>query len=530
MTTKQIDYCIELAHTRSFSRAALPSLRDLLIAALVLAGATLIGSAFRSFDFTEANIITVYLLGVLLTALFTKSYLTSAISSLGSVLVFNFFFTEPRLTFHAYEPGYAFTFAIMLIASLITGSLANRLKDSAKRSAQSAFRSQVLFDTNQLLQKAEDDLDILRITAGQLLKLFDRDVVLYPESHGALGEGQLLRAGGAEDEAIYFSPREREVAEWVFENRRHAGATTHTMSDARCLYLAVRTGDQVFGVVGVRIEGRPLDAFENNMFLSVLGECALAVANRRNAREKEEAALLAKNEQVRANLLRTISHDLRTPLTSISGNAGYLLSDGEKLDGETRARIYTDIYDDSMWLINLVENLLSITRIGDGGVHFHMTAELIDEVIDEALRHIDRRSAEHRITVDADGLLLVHVDARLIVQVLINLVNNAIKYTPMGSSIRVSARREGNVAAVYVADDGPGIPDDMKARAFEMFFTGEHAIADGRRSLGLGLALCKTIVAAHGGEISIRDTRPHGCTVRFTLPTEEVELDEREQQ
>ena len=352
-----------------------PRWQDLLVTLLILAAGTAIGNIFWQFAFTKANIISVYVLGTLLTSLFTKSYFCGVFSSVVSVLLFNFFFTEPRLTLHAYEKGYPFTIAIMLIVSIIT--------------------------------------------------------------------------------------------------------------------------------------------------------VTLAIQNIRNIEEKERAALLAKNEQLRADLLRAISHDLRTPLTSISGNAANLLANDTKLEEDTRHQIFLDIYDGSIWLINLVENLLSITRIEDGRMNLRLSTELVGEVIEEALRHTNRQSDEHTIRMDLpDELLLARMDARLIVQVLINLVDNAVKYTPAGSTITVSAREQDGFAAISVLDDGPGIAPDIQPHVFEMFYTGEHKVADSRRSLGLGLALCKAIVDAHGGTITLADNPPHGCNFTFTVPLGEVTLHE----
>ena len=348
--------------------------KDLLITVLILTAATGIGNIFWYFSFTK-NIISVYILGTLLTSLFTKSYFYGFLSSFSSVLLFNFCFTEPRLTLHAYERGYPVTFAIMLIVSIIT--------------------------------------------------------------------------------------------------------------------------------------------------------VTLAIQNIRNAEEKERAAVRAKNEQLRADLLRTISHDLRTPLTSISGNASNLISNYEMMDAPTRKQTFLDIYDDSMWLINLVENLLAVTRIEDGRMNLRMETELVSEVISEALRHVSRQSVEHSVTAEStDDLLLARMDARLIVQVIINLVDNAIKYTQKGSRIQILTDKLESNVRIRVTDDGPGIPDEAKPFVFDMCYTGANRIADSRRSLGLGLCLCRSIIRAHGGEISVSDNTPSGCIFTFTLPCEEVAIHE----
>ena len=168
-----------------------------------------------------------------------------------------------------------------------------------------------------------------------------------------------------------------------------------------------------------------------------------------------------------------------------------------------------------------------VIRIEDGRMNLSISTELVSEVFEEALRHTNRHSGQHTITVQMDDdLLLAHMDAKLVVQVLINLVDNAIKYTPAGSHIVLSAAAQGESAVIRVSDDGPGIPDEAKEKVFEMFSTGEKRISDSRRSLGLGLALCRTIIAAHGGTITLSDNTPHGCIFTFTLPLGEVSLHE----
>lgn len=195
------------------------------------------------------------------------------------------------------------------------------------------------------------------------------------------------------------------------------------------------------------------------------------------------------------------------------------------LNEDKKKEIYTAIYDDSLWLINLVENLLSVTRIEDGTMHLHMTTELIDEVIDEAIQHVSRQKKEHHISVEQDDdLILVKIDARLMIQVIINLVDNAIKYTPAGSHIIIHVYQQKKQVYIDVKDDGEGISDEMKEHIFDMFYTGNKKMADSRRSLGLGLALCKSIVNAHQGMIKVLDNQPKGAILRVILPTEEVIL------
>lgn len=360
---------------KPFSRRTHSIIRDGGRAAGILIAATLVGLLFSGLKIPEANIIAVYILGVLIISIITSSWMYSFLASVISVLAFNFLFTIPRFTLRAYDPSYPVTFGIMFLVALITGSLASRMKEYARESAQ--------------------------------------------------------------------------------------------------------------------------------------------------------AAMQIEKEQLRADLLRSISHDLRTPLTSISGNASNLLSNENEFSQETRMQIYGDIYDDSMWLIKLVENLLSVTRIEDGRMDLRMSAELMDEVIAEAMRHTDRNRDGRKIEVSSDEeFILGKMDARLIVQVVINLVDNAVKYTPEGAQIRIHTGKKDGMVVVSVSDTGPGISDEQKSKVFDMFYTGTNRAADGRRSLGLGLGLCRSIIRAHGGEIWVSDNKPQGAVFTFTLPAEEVTLHE----
>ena len=210
----------------------------------------------------------------------------------------------------------------MFLVALLSGSLTTRIKKQAKQEAGRAYRTKILLETNQELQQAEDGKTIIQETANQLLRLLGKTILFYPAGNVDLLPPQVFDiSDGLEDTSIYLNPNEKAVAEWVYKNNKHAGATTNTLPGAKCLYLAVRGNEQVYGVVGIALQGEELEPFENSLMISMLGECALALEKEALNESKKQAAVQAQQEQLRANLLRSISHDLRSPLTSISGNA-----------------------------------------------------------------------------------------------------------------------------------------------------------------------------------------------------------------
>ena len=270
---------------KKLSQILAVSLWDGVKSALVLLGATLVGSLFFSLGFTEANIINVYILGVLIVSVITSNRLCSLAVSVVGVLVFNFFFTIPRFTFYFHDPSYPVTFGVMFAASFLTGSLAARLKDNARQSAKAAFRTKILFETNQLLQKEKDAWSVTGAAAGQLLKLLKRDIVMYLSEDTGLSEPRVYSEGVQKGRELTWE-QEKAAAEWVFKNNRLAGAGTDTLSDRQCLYLAIRVNQRVYGVTGIFMGDKGLDSFENSVVLSILGECALALENIKNAKEK----------------------------------------------------------------------------------------------------------------------------------------------------------------------------------------------------------------------------------------------------
>lgn len=499
-----------------------PSFIDLAKGVFLVTIATLAGLVLYHAGFGEENVIIFYFLAVLVAAVWTGNLACGALISLLSVFAFNYFFTEPLHTFQAYMPSYPMTFVIMFVASTLATSLVTRIKRQSEQASRKAYRTEVLLETSQKLQKAQGVDEIITLTAQQLMRLSGEPVVFYrAQSNGLLSAPQPFTPDHGVFPPEAMGEDERAVAYWTFKNNQHAGSTTNTLPNARGLYYAVRGKDSALAVAGIMLDKHKgeLDAFDKNLIKALLDECGLALEKQTLFEEKKEVELRAQQEELRVNLLRAISHDLRTPLTSISGNAALLLEEMPNLTPNKRHELYADIYDDALWLVNLVENLLSITRIENGTMDLNVEPELLDEVFHEALLHLDRHRVEHEIKVKLDDdMLMADMDVRLIIQVIINLMNNAIKYTQPGSHICLSGRKIGHTVRIAVSDDGPGISQEDKQHLFEMFYTGGTAgRSDSGRGLGLGLNLCKSIVEAHGGTIKVRNCSPQGVSFEFSL-------------
>lgn len=519
-------------------------LKDSVKVIVLLGLATLLGLLFQKAGLQDANIVTLYILCVTLTAVLTSSPFAGIVSALASVVTFNYLFTEPLFYFKVYDPGYMITFVIMFIAAFITGTLASRLKEYAQQSSKKAYRTQILLDTNRILGQEDSKGRLMEVTGGQLLKLTGRKILIYSLKENILGNVQVLMPDMEEItdpaviRAISVPPgkEENEIAAWTIREGKSAGAWTENYSKAGYLFLPVQIHGHSYGVFAIGRGTKELNSFAYSICDSIVGECALALENEYNERAREEAALSVKNEQLRATLLRSISHDLRTPLTSIYGNADNLLSDSGSLDEDTKKQIYRDIREESYWLNGVVENLLSVTRLENRELKLDLDVELIDDVIDEALKHTDRNVGNRSVVfVRSETDMFVQADASLISQVVINLVNNALKYTPDGSLIRIetgqtlpsdSAAEESvwREIVVSVSDNGNGVKEEDLPNLFTLFYTGERNVADSRRGLGLGLGVCRSIVEAHGGRIYARNLEPHGLRIWFTLPRKEIVL------
>ncbi|WP_438434914.1 DUF4118 domain-containing protein [Gorillibacterium sp. sgz500922] len=494
--------------------------------AAMLAAATLVSFGLRSAQLGERNVMMIYILSVLVISRITPGYLYGIAGSVLSVLLYNFFFTEPYYTFNAIQSGYPITFIIMLIVALITSALTVRIKTQARLAAERERRTEVLYEINKRLLVTRGLAPIVELTLDYLVRLFRRSAVVYTQDPVDGWAGASFRQSDEEPDASYLmTSEERAVAHWVFVNQKRAGAGTDTLHGAGGFYAPIMAQGKVLGVIGLSCrDGRLLDQ-NNRIFLRMISS-QVAMALERQALSDEQRSILieSEKEKMRSNLLRAISHDLRTPLTGILGASSALLENEERLQAEMRRKLVADIREDSQWLIRLVENLLSVTRIGESGASVAKTPEAAEEIVAEAISRIRKRFPERKIQVVVpDELLLVPMDGTLIEQVLINLVENAVKHSGTDSLIQVTVGRQDDTAVFEVCDNGEGIPADELPHLFESYVSAARKSADSSRGMGIGLSICMSIIKAHGGRMEAANRPEGGAALRFTLPLKEEE-------
>lgn len=471
---------------------------------LVVAATFVLAWAGERLGFSQANLLAVFIFGSLAGALYARHIWQSVLSCVACVILFGYRFAHPVMSVVLFDKGCLMAFAAMLVISVVVSRLAIRLRSQASASAQAAAQNALLYEAGQSLQALEQDADIAAYVTREISRYLNRPAVFYPNRSGSLGKP--LYAG---DPAGLLAAREQAVALWTLKNNRRAGASTDTLQGARGLYLALRHRQHIFGVLGIDLGRDRLSTAENVVVLSLLGQAGLALENNENARLREQEALKAQQQGMKTSLLRSISHDLRTPLTTIGASADLLTHPG--LREEQQRSLAASIRQESLWLRDTVENLLSLTRLDEGALHLNRQEVELEEAAVQALQHTGTRQTDHPVTIDIDPDCSAFLDGRLMVQLFVNLIGNAMAHTPAQTAITVTGRKQGDQVVLEVADDGPGIPKEVREHLFEPFCRKSTTIADSCRSMGLGLSLVHSIVEAHGGSISYRDNAPGAC-------------------
>jgi len=461
----------------------------------------------------QTNLAMLYLLGVIVVAA-RWGRGPSILAAFLSVLAFDFFFVPPRLSFNVADTQYLFTFLVMLLVGVVISTLTVRLRNAVEASRLRERHTASLHALSRKLAGSRGQEAILRATVEHVAELFESQVaVLLPDAKGRLVT-RLCQPPG-----LVLDAKEQAVAQWAYDLGQMAGKGTDTLPSAELLYIPLLAAHGTMGALGLKPAdpGRLLIPDQLRLLEALAQQAALALEVDRLSREGDKQQVEIETERLRNAILSSVSHDLRTPLAAITGAASSLLEPNTALSEDSRRELLQTIYEEADRLALQVGNLLEMTRIQAGHIKVRRELQPLEETIGAACRRLERQLKERevKITVPPD-LPLVPADGVLLEQVFFNLLENATKYTPARSPLEVAARVQGQAVAVEVSDHGPGLGEGEEERVFEKFYRGQARGSAG--GAGLGLPICKGIIAAHGGRIWAENRSGGGAVFRFTLP------------
>jgi two-component system sensor histidine kinase KdpD len=463
-----------------------------------------------------SNIIMLYLLGVIPIAIYFGRG-PSILASVLSVAAFDFFFVPPYLTFAVSDIEYLVTFGVMLLVGFTISNLAARVRLQARIAGYREERASALYEMSGELAATEKVEDIVRIAVAHLNEVFaSQVVVLLPDATG--------RVRHPRAESIFGSLHGADlgIAQWVFDHAQPAGLGTDTLAGADAFFLPLLAPNKTIGVLAL-LPANPRRVFvpeQRRLLDTFAGQVAVAIDRAQVAEAARAAELRAKTEGVRNALLSAISHELRTPLATIVGASSSLAEAPDTMSEAARRELARSVAEEAQRMSDIVVKVLDLARLQAGATRVQADWHPIEEVIGAAISRMSPRLAAHRVATHLPARSrLARLDAVLIEQVLANLLENAAKYTPPGSHIHVSAEFSRDELAITVTDDGPGLPPGEEAKVFDKF----HRVAPESTpgGAGLGLAICKAIVEAHGGTIYAENIPAGGALFRFTLPQDE---------
>ncbi len=507
-------------------------LKPYLVALAIITTCLLIGWGLYNIHFSETNILMLFLAGVgIVAARYSRG--PTILAAVLSVFLFDFFFVAPPFTIDSSDIEYVITLFVVLALGISISNLTTRLRkqlSAAQHQEQETARlflasqqqerrtAQLYQMTRQLSDIAGTDLVISK-AGSHLREIFSGDVVIYLcQADGSL----TLQFKSNEVEAA--ESRYLEVANWVAENEKPAGLATVYFSNATACFVPMVGTKRTFGVLGVRpSDARRFQDFEEQRMLETCANLiALSMERDQSLLEAQQAQVQVQSEQLRNSLLSSVSHDLRTPLAMIAVTASSLLENSTQQNWNSKRDMLQTVVDQSRRLSRQVDNLLEMARLDSGTVVLKCEWQVLEELVGVALTQLATELQDREVQVEIpDDFPMLWVAGNLLEQTLVNLLENAIRYTPPRSRIQISAVRANDRAEIIVADWGPGLPRGSEARVFEKFFRGPSAVADGRRGIGLGLTICQGIVQAHGGHIAAKNRPNGGAEFIVSLPCPE---------
>jgi two-component system sensor histidine kinase KdpD len=472
-------------------------------------------------SFALANLIMVYLVGVVYVSV-RYGRGPSVLASVLSVLLFDFCFVPPYLTFAVSDTQYLLTFAVMLLVGLVISGLTVGVRTQARVAGYRERRAQSLYDLSRVLVASHDESEIIAMAVRRIADEFQSpSVILLPDAEGRVRYPR----GAATDTALRGA--DLSVAQWVFDHAEMAGRGTDTLPGATATYFPIIGPSSTIGVLAIRaVNLRRIFLPEQQRLLETfLAQTAQAVERVRLAERAQSTQLQVETETLRNALLSAISHDLRTPLGAIIGAASSLAEDRGELSAEVRRELARAVNEEARRMASLTGNILDMARLESGAVSLNRQWQPLEEIVGAALNRLQRRLERRQVHVHLPAdLPLLHVDGALLEQVIANLLENAAKYTPAGTAIDISARvaPDGGAVEVSVADRGPGIPPGETDRLFEKFYRAERERERAQSGVGLGLTICRAILAAHGGSIRATNRPGGGAEFVFSLPLGEA--------
>lgn len=496
-------------------------LKDGIITFSLLILFTGLAAIFLLLSSSTTNITTVYILYVFLTARLTSGYIWGAVAALVGMLSINYIFTYPYFAFHFTLVGYPVTFIGMLIIAIITSTLTAHTKEQAKSKALREDYLNKLNEINKQFIIADNFEQIVELTLSYIVSAANISCIFYTSDPLSCKDPISIYVH-PEDKVTFASGYEQAIAHLAYVSEKPIGMDHPKNTDSNCFYLPIVSRDRIWGVLGFMASQNPEFIKENlGFFTLMVPQMALAFEKQALADEHHNLAIESEKEKMRSNLLRAVSHDLRTPLTSMIGSSAVYMEHNAGLSEDEKLELVSQIHEDANWLLNMVENLLSVTRIVKETAKVIKSPELLEEVVSEAIVRVKKRYPDTAIHVTIpEEALMVPMDAILIEQVIINLVENALKHSHSKKPILVQSKKIGNSVSISIIDDGIGIPKDKLSVLFDGHTPDSNSISDGQKGCGIGLSICKTIVTAHGGTITIQNLNP-GAAFTFTLPLEE---------
>jgi two-component system sensor histidine kinase KdpD len=463
--------------------------------------------------FELANLSMLFLLGVVfISTRFGRG--PSILASFLGVLIFDFFFVTPYYSFSVSDSQYIVTFLAMLTVGMVISNLTANVRSQAKVAAHRERRATVLYAMSKDLATSRNEDEIVRTAVRHLYTEFSsRNVILFPDANGRIAYPK----GRSMPESLCAA--DLSVAQWVMDHNEIAGKGTHTLPGAEAVYFPLSNEESVLGVlVLLPVNLRRVFLPEQQKLLDTfLRQIAQAITRVRLAEQARITQVDIEAERLRNSLLSSISHDLRTPLATIVGSASALVEEDNALKAEDKLELSRAIYDEAQRMSSLVNNILDMARFDAGAVALNKQWYPLDEIIGTVLTRLQKRLGGRPISVKLPpGIPMIYVDAVMMEQVIMNLLENTLRYTPEGSPVEIMAEVSSDAVEFSVADRGPGIPEGSESHLFEKFYRVRHEAA--QSGVGLGLAICKAIVEAHGGNIQAQNRLTGGAIFSFMIP------------